>query len=113
MARDFAKSFYSSKQWQDCREAYLKTVGYKCEDCQAKGIETPAVIVHHIVEIRPQNINDPAVTLNFANLKAVCRQCHADEHINHSNGKRYFFGENGEVIMKKASPLQKNEDALT
>lgn len=101
--REFAKAFYKSKAWVDCRESYLKSVGYKCEDCLAKGIETPAVIVHHIEELNPDNINDPEVTMNFDNLKAVCRKCHADEHINHVNARRYFFGENGEVILKKSA----------
>ena len=81
--REFAKGFYKSQAWKDCRESYLKSVGYKCEMCSAKGIETPAVIVHHIIEL--------------------CRKCHADEHMNHSNARRYFFGENGEVILKKIS----------
>ena len=101
MAREFAEGFYKSKQWKNCRESYLKTVSYKCEDCLAKGIETPAVIVHHIIELTPQNINDPSITMGFDNLKAVCRKCHADEHINHLNARRYFFGENGEIIMKR------------
>lgn len=42
----YAEGFYKSQQWRDCRISYLKTVGYKCENCLAKGIETPAVIVH-------------------------------------------------------------------
>lgn len=101
--REFAKDFYKSQAWKDCRESYLKSVGYKCEMCSAKGIETPAVIVHHIIELSPDNINDPSITLGFDNLTAVCRKCHADEHMNHSNARRYFFGENGEVILKKIS----------
>jgi len=101
MARDFSSGFYNTPAWRNCRESYLKSVGYKCEDCLAKGIETPAVIVHHIINLSPDNINDPSVTLNFDNLKAVCRKCHADNHINHINARRYFFGENGEIILKK------------
>ena len=101
MAREFTEGFYKSKAWKYCRESYLKSVGYKCENCLAKGIETPAVIVHHIEELTPLNINDPEVTMGFTNLRAVCRKCHADEHMNHSTARRYFFGENGEVILKK------------
>ena len=103
--KPFAIQFYKSQGWKDCRQSYLKTVGYKCERCLAKGIETPAVIVHHINEITPNNINDPSVTLNFENLRAVCRKCHADEHINHENARRYFFGEDGEVIPKHSPPM--------
>lgn len=99
--REFAKAFYKSQAWKDCRESYLKSVGYKCENCLAKGIESPAVIVHHIEELTPMNINSPEITMGFDNLRAVCRKCHADEHMNHSNARPYFFGENGEVILKK------------
>jgi hypothetical protein len=102
MSKEFAAGFYKSQAWKRCRESYLKSVGYKCEDCLAKGIETPAVIVHHIEELTPLNIHTPEITLGFDNLKAVCRKCHADEHMHLTTSRCYFFGENGEIILKKS-----------
>ena len=48
---------------------------YVCERCG--GV---ARIVHHRQYITPQNINDPAITLNWANLEALCIDCHNAEH---------------------------------
>ena len=45
MARDFAKKFYSSKQWQDCRNEYMKCAGYLCEDCLKRGVYRPGIEV--------------------------------------------------------------------
>lgn len=93
--KPYAEGFYKSKAWQSCREAYLKKVGYLCEDCLKQGIYKPAEIVHHRVFISESNINDPAITLNFSNLKAVCRECHAKEH--GARCRRYKIDERGSV----------------
>ena len=97
--KEWAASFYKSKAWQTCRAAYLEQQGGLCEDCLAKGIYTPAEIVHHIVELTPENINDPEISLSFSNLKAVCRECHAVEH--GARQRRYKLDELGRVIMSR------------
>ena len=96
--KDFAKSFYKSKAWQRCRAGYVKSVGGLCEDCLKKGIYTPGEIVHHKVHLTPDNINDPDISLNWDNLKLVCRECHAKEHS--ASNERYLFDESGKVIEK-------------
>lgn len=101
MAKDYAKKFYSSKQWQDCRNEYAKQRRYLCEDCLARGIYKPGVIVHHIEELTPMNIENPEVTLNHSNLRLVCRECHAEEHKTHSKGRRYLIGDNGKIILRE------------
>lgn len=100
MAQEFAKRFYSSKAWQDCRAEYIKQAHYLCENCLRRGIYKPGEIVHHIIEIDPVNIDNPEVTLNFDNLEYVCRECHAEHHKVASKDRRYVFGDNGEVIVK-------------
>ena len=101
MAKAFARKFYSSKAWQDCRNEYAKQRHYLCENCMRKGIYKPGEIVHHIIELDPINIENPEITLSFDNLVLLCRDCHAEEHKEHSKGRRYVFGDNGEVITKK------------
>lgn len=98
MAREFAKQFYSSKVWQDCRDTYSKRVGHLCEECLKKGIYTPGVIVHHIEELTPLNIERPEVALNFENLELLCRSCHADQHSKRQ--RRYTFDEDGKIFLK-------------
>ena len=75
MAKDYARTFYDSQAWRRTREAYLQSKHYICEDCGGT-----ASVVHHITYIKPWNVNDPSITLNWDNLKAVCEKCHAEEH---------------------------------
>lgn len=96
--KDFAKRFYKSKQWQQCRGAYIKSVGGLCERCLAQGRYTPATLVHHRTEITPTNINDPNITLNWNNLQAVCRDCHAELHTDRV--MRYRVDELGRVYAR-------------
>lgn len=100
MAQAFSKSFYSSAAWQDCRNEYMKCARYLCEDCMARGIYKPAKEVHHIEELTPENIYRPEISLNFNNLVALCKECHKARHGEKKNICRYYFGDNGEVILK-------------
>ena len=98
MAREFAKQFYSSKAWQDCRNNYAAMKGHLCENCLKRGLYRPGEIVHHMIEIDPVTVNNPEVSLNFANLQLLCRDCHAAAHKPYSKHRRYVIGPDGEVI---------------
>lgn len=113
MARAFARQFYSSKAWRDCREAYWKKAHGLCEECLKRGAYKPGEIVHHIIELTPDNITDPRIATGFDNLQLVCRECHAAKHedagwskVNEARrkkkecGTRYFIDENGKVSTK-------------
>ena len=54
MAKEWAKSFYQSKAWRRCRDAFFISKQGLCERC-----ENPGKIVHHKIYITPNNINDP------------------------------------------------------
>ncbi len=101
MAREFARRFYSSKAWQDCRNAYAKKAHHLCEDCLAKGIYKPGEIVHHVIEIDPVTIEKPEVALNFDNLRLVCRDCHAEEHRRKKKGQRFTVGADGKIFSNE------------
>lgn len=96
MARDFAKGFYRSKEWQHCRTAYYKKQGGLCELCLAKGIYKAGEIVHHKIHLNKDNIKDPTVALNFENLQLVCRDCHGKLH---GKKKNYKIDEFGRVFV--------------
>lgn len=98
MAREFAKEFYSSKRWQECRNEYARRRRYLCEDCLARGIIQAGEIVHHVEPLTPDNISDPKVALNFDNLRLVCRKCHAEEH--GAKIARYTIDERGRVFIR-------------
>lgn len=73
--KDYARSFYKSKAWQRCRDAYYKHQFGMCERCPE-----PGRIVHHKIYITPTNINDSNITLSFDNLELLCIDCHNKEH---------------------------------
>lgn len=100
MAKEYAEQFYKSKKWQKCREAYITSVGGLCENCLAKGIYKPGEIVHHIKHIDKQNIIDASITLDWSNLKYVCRDCHAKEHSKFSS-RRYTINDDGSVVVNR------------
>ena len=103
MARDFAKAFYNSKEWQMVRASVLKRDNYLCVNCGK-----PAEEVHHKKHITPANIYDVSVTLNMDNLASLCKECHFEEHRGeHGSGRKkqeelpqYEFDENGMLVQK-------------
>lgn len=36
-----------------------------------------ATEVHHIIELNPNNVNDPNICLNESNLQSLCHECHS------------------------------------
>jgi 5-methylcytosine-specific restriction endonuclease McrA len=89
------EQFYHSRAWKRLSRAFLCSKNYICERCG-----NPAEIAHHIKHITPSNIGNPGITLNAANLQAVCIECHNTIH--YSNGgaivKGLEFDENGDLI---------------
>ena len=78
--RSWARAFYISPQWIACRRAYAKSKGLLCERCAAAGLIVAGEEVHHKIRLTPDNINDPAVALNWDNLELLCKSCHLAEH---------------------------------
>ena len=78
--KDFARHFYTSQAWNDCRSSYRKSVGGLCENCLERGLITPGEIVHHKTPLTPENIHDTNITFSWENLRLLCRECHAEVH---------------------------------
>ena len=100
--REFAESFYKSKAWQSCRDAYARSRGGLCESCARQGLVEPGEIVHHIRHLTPENINDPTVTMGWSNLELLCRDCHAQRHS--KRRRRYRVDARGQVTAWETSP---------
>lgn len=103
--KEYAEKFYKSKEWKKCREAFIATLPDKtCPRCK----ERKGKIVHHKIEITPENISDPMITLNFENLEYICQTCHTQEHLKGKSTKDDVeFDEEGNLIMKKSPPIKK------
>ncbi len=76
MAKEWAKAFYNSKRWQQCRDSYVSQrimfYGGVCEICD----NSQGYIVHHKTMLTRSNIDNPDVALNHRNLQYVCKNCH-------------------------------------
>ncbi|MCI3922500.1 HNH endonuclease [Paenibacillus sp. TRM 82003] len=100
--KEFAKSFYKSKSWRSCRDAYFVSQHGVCERCEGKnGV---GKIVHHKEYLTPDNINDPSVSLNWELLELLCQYCHNVEH--HGNCEDVtrddvMFNQYGELVERR------------
>ena len=98
--KEWAKAFYQSTAWKQCRAKYIKSVGGLCERCSKKGLIVAGYIVHHKCYLTPENINDPTVTLNWDNLEYLCLSCHNAEHFADKPQRRYTINSDGTVNIK-------------
>ena len=80
MAREFAKAFYKSSKWMNCRDNYvaqrIMIDGGLCEECG----DVPGEELHHIKPLTVENINDTDISINYDNLKWLCKDCHFKAH---------------------------------
>lgn len=97
--KPYAEQFYKSTAWQATRAAYSKSKRGLCESCLEHGVVKPGEIVHHIKPITRDNIDNPNITLNWDNLRLLCRPCH--ERIHRRSEQRYTIDEQGRVIPRK------------
>lgn len=95
MAKQFSDAFYHSKAWKQCRQQVLRRDLFTCAECDGRAQE-----VHHRIELNPENINDPMITLNPDNLVSLCHDCHTKitKGCTGDIAEGYEFDENGQVI---------------
>ena len=81
MAQDFSWHVYHSRYWRDhVRPDVVARAHGLCEECMKAGHVTPGEIVHHIIELTPDNVDDYETCYGLDNLELVCRDCHAKKH---------------------------------
>ena len=97
--KDFAKGFYNGVAWIRCRDAFISKRraidGGLCQRCGKR----LGYIVHHRIELTPQNIGNPEITFSHNNLEYLCHECHNAEHgVFIPAGAGVSFDENGDVV---------------
>ena len=91
MAKEYAKAFYHSREWQDMRAWVLHRDLFTCFDCGARATE-----VHHEIALTPSNITDRSIALNPKLLTSLCHDCHTKRTQQEPEcDENYFFDENG------------------
>lgn len=93
MAKEYSKAFYNSNSWRKLRRYVCESRNWTCEECGSYGDQ-----VHHIIEINPDNINNPEITLNENNLQLLCESCHNKKRRIFSDvNEELFFDANGDL----------------
>lgn len=71
-----------------------------CERCFQRGDLHAAKVVHHIIHLTPENVDDPHISLSFDNFQRLCQDCHAAVHSS-APESRVTFDEMGNVVWKE------------
>ena len=71
---------YHSKQWEIARKLIISRANGLCEQCLAKGIYKPGLVVHHIEWLTNENKRDPFIAYGSDNLIYLCYDCHDSIH---------------------------------
>lgn len=107
--KDWARSFYHSKPWEQARDFVIGRDRGMCQRCLREGRVNVGEIVHHKTPLTPQNIDDPSISLNPENLEYVCKECHEITHAELGEGvlngrrpveSRVTFDEYGNVLPR-------------
>lgn len=69
--RGNARSRGYTKQWDKVSKAYREKFPL-CQDCEAQGKVTPAIMVHHI-----KPVSEGGEWFDESNLRSLCASCHA------------------------------------
>lgn len=82
MARDtILQQFYTGKDWREFRINLILTRGCTCARCKRVFEDLSQLIGHHTpVELTPDNVHNPNISLNPDNVEIVCIDCHNQEH---------------------------------
>lgn len=92
------QEFYHSRAWKRLSRAFLLSRNYICERCGK-----PAEIAHHKKYLTAANVLDPDVSLNPANLEALCMECHNAEHFGQGGATAagLAFDDNGNLVKAR------------
>lgn len=88
--------FYTSTEWKRTRaEAIARTInsrGFVVDEITGEEIIRACdVVVHHVIELTLENVNDLSVSLNLANLKVVSFKTHNELHRRFSSTQRKVY----------------------
>ncbi len=104
MAQEWAKPFYNSAAWKRMRHMIITQCGYTCEMCGGHATE-----IHHEIELTPDNISNPHISLNPKLLHPLCGDCHKKITLDQKGIKLldcddgFCFDEDGNLSPRGAS----------
>ena len=72
--------FYASQAWQRLRHRMILESGGVCASCGQIITDTSDLVVHHKIELTPDNYKDSNISLTPDNLEVLCWHCHSKHH---------------------------------
>lgn len=93
------KSFYASEQWQKFRAYIIAERGPVCQKCGEVIGDPLDCILHHTIELTPENFMDPIISLNPEKILIVCHDCHNKIH------HRFGYKPSHDVCIVYGPPL--------
>lgn len=96
---DKLHQFYISNPWKELSYKSKIASGGKCARCGKMIADTSKLIGHHKIKLTEQNVNDPTIALNPANVEVICFDCHNKEH------ERFGYQKSKQVYIIHGSPL--------
>lgn len=82
--RKLRQQAYQNTAWRKLRDTYMHNHPI-CEECLNKGKVTPATDIHHMISPFQHGEVNYTLLLDYDNLMALCKECHATLH-NNQNG---------------------------
>lgn len=103
--RRAGQAVYDSVSWEKLRRMYMESKNWICERCGR-----PATVCHHRVHLTADNVTDPHIAYDVANLECLCHECHNAEHDRFN--RRVVYNSRGDVVdVRPNAELQDFKDA--
>lgn len=103
--RRAGQKVYDSRSWEKLRAMYMESKNWICERCGR-----PATVCHHRVHLTADNVRDPHIAYDTANLECLCHECHNAEHDRFN--RRVVYNSKGDVVnVRPNAELKDFEDA--
>lgn len=96
--RKVRQKAYNNPAWRKLRDTFIREHAV-CADCISKGKITPSQDIHHIKSPFKNGEVNYNLLLDYTNLVALCKECHAARH-NKEQGNRTI-----EDIIKQLDEL--------
>lgn len=95
--KDKQSKLYHSTRWKSIRLIVISNYNFKCCRC-GKVKKEKELIVHHIVYLDENNIDNDDIAYGLDNLEPICISCHTKEHFKKKAKRKIKFDEEGNVI---------------
>lgn len=80
MAEQWASKLYNSQAWKRLRSSIIAARGSRCQMCGRLMLDDSQLVAHHVVELTPDNVDNPRIALNPDNIQIICKDCHDVVH---------------------------------